>query len=220
MPNTRIKSRCLDDLTDQERLQDRLEWEGYTEKKMKSDGNCQFRAIADQVYKSADFHKRVRQEIVQQLKSRPNAYKEYYGKLQYHIQFKEYVQDMSNDSEWGDDITLRAAADVYGVKIVVIASYKDIPSFVILPKSQKEPDKVIHLSYLEGAHYDSIHLRQGSSTRKKNKEKDNEKEKENEDLKKEKDKEDKKNKREKAEKNNKKKLYRRSHFSNDMLMPL
>lgn len=63
-----------------------MEWEGYSEMKMKSDGNYQFRALADQLYKSSDYHKRVRQEIVKQLfkkkkeivkqlKSRPKIYK-------------------------------------------------------------------------------------------------------------------------------------------------
>ncbi|CAH8267350.1 unnamed protein product [Arabidopsis lyrata] len=79
MPNTRIKSRCFDDLNDHERLQDRLEWEGYTEIKIKSDGNCQFRALADQLYKTSDCHKRVRQEIIQQM------------------EFSEYVKNMSNN---------------------------------------------------------------------------------------------------------------------------
>ncbi|KAJ4899132.1 hypothetical protein Rs2_13083 [Raphanus sativus] len=132
MPNTRIKSRCLEDLTDQERLQDRLEWEGYTELRMKSDGNCQ-------------------------LKSHPKLYKGSVGKMD----FSEYLKNMSTESVWGDEVTLKAAADVYGVKILLITSFKDIPSIVVLPKSQKQPDKVIHLSYLAGIHFNSIHLNQG-----------------------------------------------------------
>ncbi|EOA29092.1 hypothetical protein CARUB_v10025356mg [Capsella rubella] len=61
---------------------------------------------------------------------------------------------MSNDSVWGDDITLKAAADVYGVKILLITSLKDVPSTLLLPR-------LIHLSYLAGIHFNSIHLNKG-----------------------------------------------------------
>lgn len=53
---------------------------------------------------------------------------------------------------------MKAIADVYGVKILLITSFKDIPSIVVLPKSQKQPDKVIHLNYLAGIHFNFIRL--------------------------------------------------------------
>jgi len=70
---------------------------------------------------------------------------------------------LSTNSQWGDEVTLRVAADVYQVKIILITSIKLIPFMEFLPKSQKEPDKVIHMSYLAGIHFNSIY--------KKNKEK-------------------------------------------------
>ncbi|CAL9247840.1 unnamed protein product [Arabidopsis halleri] len=171
MPNTRINSRSFDDLNDHERLQDRCIsidcscmfsfWEGYSEIKIKSDGNCQFRALADQLYKTSDCHKRVRQEIIQQLKSHPKLYKGFVDKME----FSEYVKNMSNNKVWGDEVTLKAAADVYGVKIVLITSFKDITSTEILPKSRKQPDRVIYLSYLAGIHYNSIHKNEGLYTK-------------------------------------------------------
>lgn len=77
------------------------------------------------------------------------------------MEFSEYVKNMSNNSVWGDEVTLKAAADVYGVKIVLITSFKDITSTEILPKSRKQPDRVIYLSYLAGIHYNSIHKNEG-----------------------------------------------------------
>lgn len=68
------------------------------------------------------------------------------------MEYSEYVKNMSNNSVWGDEVTLKAAADVYGVKIVVITSIKENPLFVVLPKSQKQPDKVIYLSYFNSVH--------------------------------------------------------------------
>ncbi|KAL1208036.1 OVARIAN TUMOR DOMAIN-containing deubiquitinating enzyme 10 [Cardamine amara subsp. amara] len=222
MPKTRIKSRCLDDLNDQERLQDRLEWEGYTEIKMKSDGNCQFRALADQLYETSDLHKRVRQEIVKQLKSRPKGYKGFVDKME----FSQYVKNMSSDSAWGDEVTLKAAADVYGVKIVLITSIKDNPTIVILPKSEKEPGRVIHLSYLAGIHYNSIHLNKGSDTtsmglqrnNNKKEKKKNEKEEKEEQKNKanEENKENNKEKKNQKENKNKKGLHRQFDYSHVM----
>ncbi|ESQ45705.1 hypothetical protein EUTSA_v10010936mg [Eutrema salsugineum] len=216
MPNTRIKSRCLEDLNDYERLQDRLEWEGYSEIKVKSDGNCQFRALADQLYKTSDCHKRVRQEIMKQLKSRPKFYKGLVGKTD----FSEYVKNMSNESVWGDEVTLKAAADVYGVKILLITSMKDVPCIEVVPRSQKQPERVIHLSYLAGIHFNSIHLiNQCSSSSdtasmgtqsKKDKDKDMEKEKEKE-------KEENKNKKEKKKQKGNKKNKNRQ-FDSSVVM--
>ncbi|XP_010492832.1 PREDICTED: OTU domain-containing protein DDB_G0284757-like, partial [Camelina sativa] len=158
MSNNQTKSLCLDDLSDREILEYRLEWEGFTEIKMKSDGNCQFRALADQLYKTSDSHKLVRQEIVQQLKSHPKMYKGFVN----NMNFSDYVKNMSKNSEWGDEVTLKAAADVYAVKIVLITSIKQTPFIKVLPKSQKEPDRVIHLSYLSGIHFNSIHKKKDS----------------------------------------------------------
>ncbi|EFH53784.1 hypothetical protein ARALYDRAFT_905911 [Arabidopsis lyrata subsp. lyrata] len=158
MPNTQtMMSLCLDGFSDREILEYRLEWEGYTEIKMKSDRNCQFRALADQFYQTSDCHKRVRQEIVKQLKSHPKIYKGFVN----NMDFSQYVKNMSTNSEWGDEVTLRVVADVYGVKIVLITSIKLTPFMEFLPKSQKEPDRVIHLSYLAGIHFNSIHKKGG-----------------------------------------------------------
>ncbi|CAA7051996.1 unnamed protein product [Microthlaspi erraticum] len=214
-----IESPYLDDrnLNDKERLQDRLEWEGYTETRVKSDGNCQFRAIGHQFYEDKNSHDRVRKEIVKELKTHPQWYKQFV----YDMQYKEYVKNMSRDSVWGDGTTLQAAASVYGVKIVVITSSKYTSSFVVLPKSQKEPDKVIHLSYLEGIHFNSIHLKQGTFTVKKNEEKEKEEKEEKREEKKW-EMEANKEKRGKTEKNNTHKIRKQLHdlFDDMSLMPL
>ncbi|EFH53782.1 hypothetical protein ARALYDRAFT_485067 [Arabidopsis lyrata subsp. lyrata] len=188
---------------------------------MKSDGNCQFRALADQLYQTSDCHKRVRQEIVK--------------------------QNMSTNSEWGDEVTLRVAADVYGVKIVLITSIKLTPFMEFLPKSQKEPDRVIHLSYLAGIHFNSIHKKGGSglssssgsasmelqrkkekkekkqkkrdedeNERKEKEERKKEKEEKKKEEEKKKDKEDKKKAKVKKEKNEKKNRNHHFHFSDFM----
>ncbi|EOA21279.1 hypothetical protein CARUB_v10001632mg [Capsella rubella] len=93
-------------VSDHERLRNRLEMFDFTEVKVPGDGNCQFRALADQLYKTADRHKHVRRQIVKQLKSRPDSYQGYVP-----MDFSEYLRKMSRSGEWGDHVTLQAAAD-------------------------------------------------------------------------------------------------------------
>ncbi|GKF63057.1 OTU domain-containing protein, partial [Tanacetum coccineum] len=51
--------------------------------------------------------------------------------------YSEYLKRISKSGEWGDHVTLQAAADSYGVKIFVLTSFKDTVSIEILPKVQK-----------------------------------------------------------------------------------
>ncbi|MBA0579360.1 hypothetical protein Gorai_021620, partial [Gossypium raimondii] len=51
---------------DHERLSERLATYGLAELQMEGDGNCQFRALADQLFRNPDYHKHVRRQIVKQ----------------------------------------------------------------------------------------------------------------------------------------------------------
>jgi hypothetical protein len=42
---------------------------GLVERAVKGDGNCQFRALADQLYRTADMHADVRRTVVHQLRA-------------------------------------------------------------------------------------------------------------------------------------------------------
>ncbi|CAF2362272.1 unnamed protein product [Brassica napus] len=93
-------------VSDHDRLRNRLELFDFAEVRVPGDGNCQFRALADQLYKTADRHKHVRRQIVKQLKSCPDSYEGYVP-----MDFSEYLKKMSRSGEWGDHVTLQAAAD-------------------------------------------------------------------------------------------------------------
>jgi hypothetical protein len=53
------------------------------------------------------------------------------------MDFSDYLRKMSRSGEWGDHVTLQAAADAYRVKIVVLTSFKDTCYIEILPTSQE-----------------------------------------------------------------------------------
>ncbi|KAJ0089181.1 hypothetical protein Patl1_32138 [Pistacia atlantica] len=123
----------LDEATsDHERLLNRLQLYGFVELKVPGDGNCQFRALSDQLYNTPEHHKYVRRQVVNQLKSHPDMYEGYVP-----MEYGEYLKKMSKSGEWGDHVTLQAAADSFGVKIIVITSFKDTCYIEILPNTKK-----------------------------------------------------------------------------------
>ncbi|AES60708.1 putative ubiquitinyl hydrolase 1 [Medicago truncatula] len=142
----------IDEATsDHERLLERLQLYDFVEHKVQGDGNCQFRALSDQLYNTPDHHKFVRRKVVNQLKSHPDIYEGYVP-----MEYNEYLDKMSRSGEWGDHVTLQAAADSYGVRIFVMTSFKDTCCIEILPSFEK-PKGVIFISFWAEVHYNSIY---------------------------------------------------------------
>ncbi|XP_078182524.1 OVARIAN TUMOR DOMAIN-containing deubiquitinating enzyme 12-like isoform X2 [Carex rostrata] len=137
--------------TDHERLTDRLQLYDVVERKVQGDGNCQFRALSDQFYRSPEHHQFVRQQIVSQLESHREMYEGYVP-----MPYNDYLEKLSESGQWGDHVTLQAAADTYGVKIFVLTSFKDTCYIEILPKVEKSK-RVIFLSFWAEVHYNSIY---------------------------------------------------------------
>lgn len=141
--------------TDHERLTDRLQLYDVVERKVQGDGNCQFRALSDQFYRSPEHHQFVRQQIVSQLESHREMYEGYVP-----MPYNDYLEKLSESGQWGDHVTLQAAADTYGVKIFVLTSFKDTCYIEILPKVEKSK-RVIFLSFWAEVHYNSIYPKGG-----------------------------------------------------------
>lgn len=137
--------------SDHERLLNRLQLYDLVELKISGDGNCQFRSLSDQIYRTPEHHKSVREQVVNQLKSQPELYNNYVPMV-----YAEYLKKMSKSGEWGDHVTLQAAADSFGIKIFIITSFKDTCYIEILPHVQKS-NKTIYLSFWAEVHYNSIY---------------------------------------------------------------
>ncbi|CAI9272937.1 unnamed protein product [Lactuca saligna] len=142
----------LDEATlDHQRLLDRLQLYQLVESKVQGDGNCQFRALSDQVYRTTEHHQFVRQQIVNQLKLHADIYEGYVPMM-----YDDYLKNMAKVGEWGDHVTLQAAADLYGIKVFVITSFKDTCYIEIVPSVQRS-NRVIFLSFWAEVHYNSIY---------------------------------------------------------------
>ena len=88
------------------------------------DGNCQFHAIAHAlsrygIYRSAQS---LRADIVRHLENNPNDHDWMPLELFMGMPFSDYVDQMTIDGTYGDQVTLRAASEVYNIQFTIISS--------------------------------------------------------------------------------------------------
>ncbi|XP_057792796.1 OVARIAN TUMOR DOMAIN-containing deubiquitinating enzyme 11 isoform X3 [Salvia miltiorrhiza] len=141
---------------DHERLAQRLATYSLAEMQIEGDGNCQFRALADQLYQNPDYHKFVRKQVIKQLKRHRRLYESYVP-----MRYKHYVKKMKRLGEWGDHVTLQAAADRFEAKICLITSFRDTGYIEILPKD-RNPSRELWLSFWSEVHYNSLYQAGGN----------------------------------------------------------
>ncbi|KAK9668654.1 hypothetical protein RND81_13G075600 [Saponaria officinalis] len=136
---------------DHNRLAERLSTYGLAELQIEGDGNCQFRALADQLFHNPDYHRHVRKQVVKQLKNFSKLYEGYVP-----MKFGDYLKKMKRTGEWGDHVTLQAAADRFEAKICLVTSFRDTSYIEILP-NDKNFSREIWLSFWSEVHYNSLY---------------------------------------------------------------
>ncbi|CAI5984834.1 unnamed protein product [Closterium sp. NIES-64] len=139
-------------LSSHQTLTERLAVYGLRELPMVGDGNCQFRALADQLFRNANRHAAVRQAVVQQMRAHSECYSPYVPDS-----FSRYLRHMARNGEWGDHITLQAAADKYGAKINLITSYPGDQFLIEIFPCQGKPTRELWLSFWAEVHYNSVY---------------------------------------------------------------
>eukprot|EP00928_Gymnodinium_smaydae_P064626 TRINITY_DN47909_c0_g1_i1.p1 TRINITY_DN47909_c0_g1~~TRINITY_DN47909_c0_g1_i1.p1 ORF type:complete len:314 (-),score=58.75 TRINITY_DN47909_c0_g1_i1:130-1020(-) len=157
-------------------LEKRLHFFGMRSLHMKADGNCQFRSLAFNLFGSQHYHAYTRKAVVRHMLK----HKEFFGAFfSDERRFQKYLQGMACDTTWGDELTLRAAVEVYACVLHLITSCADNWYLVYEPESflsypdmevLKVPEsaclppagKVIFLAYHAPDHYNAI-IRSASS---------------------------------------------------------
>ena len=165
------------------KLDKRLERYGLKEFIVNGDGNCQFRAISDQLYGDQSHHASVRAVVVAQMRARPDRYAAFVespsttsiasGSQTYgwtdaspalrdgedEANYAAYLRNMSKLGSWGDHVTLQAASDAYGLPFCVITSYRDNFVLEIQPEKLKatNAEKVLWISFWSEVHYNSLY---------------------------------------------------------------
>ena len=133
-------------------LRRRLDGLGLRENEVDGDGNCQFRAIADQLYGSSDRYAEVRANIVEHIRSNSSRYSAFVPES-----YDAYIENMGRDGTWGDHVTLHAASNVYDLEIRVYTSYDGNWEQVIRPTNNGNIRRAIQLSFYAELHYNSVH---------------------------------------------------------------
>eukprot|EP00746_Dinoflagellata_sp_MGD_P139424 gnl/MRDRNA2_/MRDRNA2_72886_c0_seq2.p1 gnl/MRDRNA2_/MRDRNA2_72886_c0~~gnl/MRDRNA2_/MRDRNA2_72886_c0_seq2.p1 ORF type:complete len:350 (+),score=66.89 gnl/MRDRNA2_/MRDRNA2_72886_c0_seq2:82-1131(+) len=132
------------------RLENLLETYGVRERQVEPDGNCQFRALADQLYACEDHHAPVRAMVVTQLYKHRDKYAPFVPG-----DYNKYVEAMSTNGNWGDHVTLQACADSLGCGILLLTTYENDSVVEVLPK-RKKTERVLWLAFWAEIHYNSI----------------------------------------------------------------
>ena len=100
-------------------MKERLQFLKLRMIEMDDDGNCQFRAISYELYGTQSLHLYVRRKIIDHMKEKCHSFSLYVGDEE---EWYEYLQQMSLDQTWGDELTVCAAAQVFNVNVHVITS--------------------------------------------------------------------------------------------------
>merc|ERR1719424_1470081 len=124
------------------------------------DGNCQFRALAQQLYGSEEFHGSVRRDAVAHMRREA----EFFGAMFEPADFEAYLSDMRRSKTWGDELTLRAVADALGCVVHVVPSNEAnwylqyVPAAPPTESAEKLEEKHVFLTYVAPVHYDALTL--------------------------------------------------------------
>ena len=133
-------------------LDGRLGKMGMRRVSMEGDGNCQFRAIAHNVYKDQNRHEEIRETAMAWIDSNRDDFSIYFED---DNAFAKWVKEMKRSRTWGDELTLRAACDALGLKIHVVQSTANNWYLLYEPGAAKGK-REIFVSYISPVHYDAI----------------------------------------------------------------
>jgi len=119
---------------------------------MAGDGNCQFRALAWNMYRDQERHHDVRERATALIEARRQEFEAYFDGAR---AFDEWLREMKRDRSWGDELTLRAACDAFGCKIHVVQSTSANWHLVYEPE-RLATKRMVFISYISPVHYDAV----------------------------------------------------------------
>ena len=111
------------------------------------DGNCQFRAIS-KALNNGDTYEDIRSNVIIELQ----LFQEDYSPFCENSNYNEYVKNMSNDTVWGDHLTLRAISKVYQINVIVYSNGKLMTKII-----EKKYKDTVFLDY-NNYHYNLIQI--------------------------------------------------------------
>ncbi|XP_039127663.1 OVARIAN TUMOR DOMAIN-containing deubiquitinating enzyme 7-like [Dioscorea cayenensis subsp. rotundata] len=121
-----------------------------------ADGNCFFRALADQLEGNEEEHIKYRHMVVKYILNHREDFEPF---IEGDVPFDKYCHSMGKQGTWAGHMELQAASLVTGVNICIHRAM--FPRWYIR-NFQGQEARMIHLSYHHGKHYNSVRLREDS----------------------------------------------------------
>ncbi|GAX82472.1 hypothetical protein CEUSTIGMA_g9899.t1 [Chlamydomonas eustigma] len=115
------------------------------------DGNCQFRALSLELFDTQEKHEEVRVKVIQYIKDNREEFVAFLGE-----DFDSYIEGMSKQGTWGDELTLRSAADAYNAVVRCISSMSTAWYISYEPKEPKGATKELFWGYIAPYHYNGL----------------------------------------------------------------
>lgn len=123
---------------------------GFIIKRMLGDGNCLFRAVANQVFGDPEMHDEVRKRCMDHMERDRDHYSQFVAE-----DFNEYIRRKRRDKEYGNHVEIQAISEIYNRPIEVYA-YGHRDPINIFHKHYFTEYAPIRLSYHYGNHYNSV----------------------------------------------------------------
>ncbi|XP_042441996.1 OVARIAN TUMOR DOMAIN-containing deubiquitinating enzyme 7-like isoform X2 [Zingiber officinale] len=142
--------------TDIEEFRVQLDVLGLKIVEVTADGNCFFRALADQLHGNEDEHQKYREMVVKYIMNHREDFEPF---IEDEVPFDEYCRTMEKDGTWAGNMELQAASLVTRRNICIHRFSS--PRWYISNFSGHQDD-MIHLCYHDGEHYNSVRLKEDS----------------------------------------------------------
>eukprot|EP01062_Namystynia_karyoxenos_P015668 TRINITY_DN15699_c0_g1_i1.p1 TRINITY_DN15699_c0_g1~~TRINITY_DN15699_c0_g1_i1.p1 ORF type:complete len:578 (+),score=152.27 TRINITY_DN15699_c0_g1_i1:92-1825(+) len=132
-----------------------------TVQEVDDDGNCLFRALSFQLWRTQRYHAQLRNLCVEWMRRHPQGFAEFVGE-----DFASYVDRIGKMGTWGDELSLRALSDALDITIHVVTSdaahwhlvYRPGggPGGSVKPLLPIPGSPEVFLAYISPVHYNSI----------------------------------------------------------------
>lgn len=136
-------------------LEHELGGQGLYIKEITGDGNCLFRSLSDQLGES-NTHAQIRHEVVTFLRTHADEFSFFVEE-----DFDAYVDRMSNDGVYGDNLEIVAFARLYRKQVKI---YQPGLSYIVKAEDEQEcvsTEDMIHIVYHSYEHYSSVRNKGG-----------------------------------------------------------
>ncbi|XP_030498780.1 OVARIAN TUMOR DOMAIN-containing deubiquitinating enzyme 7 isoform X4 [Cannabis sativa] len=121
-----------------------------------ADGNCFFRALADQLEGNEEEHAKYRSMVVQYILRNREMFEPF---IEDEVPFDDYCLNMEKDGTWAGHMELQAASLVTRSNICIHRSMS--PRWYIR-NFEDQCFHMVHLSYHDGEHYNSVRSKEDS----------------------------------------------------------